>query len=61
MNISYQLEVRNTTSAYIEYSEGITYADEDINQRYNLHIIVPVLWSLIIIFGIIGNEALNFV
>lgn len=42
-----------------EYTEGAAYADEDINERYNLHIIVPALWSLIIIFGIIGKVS-NF-
>ena len=30
--------------------------DMDINRKYHLHIIVPILWSLIIIFGILGSS-----
>ncbi len=27
----------------------------DLNVKYNLYIIVPVIWSLIFIFGFLGN------
>lgn len=29
--------------------------DVDLNEKYFLHIIVPILWSIIVLFGIIGK------
>ena len=53
------IELKKKAQLPLEYSESIICTDEDINERYNLHVIVPVLWSLIIVFGILGN--LNFI
>jgi len=52
MNI---IELKKNMTTTSEYSESIIYTDVDINERYNLHVIVPVLWSLIIVFGILGK------
>ena len=52
MNI---IELKKNMTTTSEFSESIIYTDEDINERYNLHVIVPVLWSLIIVFGILGK------
>ena len=29
--------------------------DEDINEKYNLHIIVPILWSIITFLALLGK------
>lgn len=47
-------EINTNSTSELDYSDSISDGDEDINERYNLHIIVPVLWSLIIVFGILG-------
>jgi hypothetical protein len=49
-------ETQFTLSEHNQNSNSNNSDYEDINQKYNLHIIVPILWSLIIIFGIIGKE-----
>ena len=48
-------EINTNSTSAIDYSDSISDDGEDINERYNLHIIVPVLWSLIIVFGILGK------
>ena len=32
---------------------------EDINVKYNLNIIVPIIWSLIILMGVVGNSTVK--
>ena len=33
----------------------------DLNEKYFLHIIVPILWSIIVLFGIIGNGLVIYI
>jgi len=33
---------------------------EDINLKYNLNIIVPIIWSLIILMGVVGNTTFKY-
>lgn len=41
----------NTTdNSYYDFNN----TNIDINLKYNLHIIVPILWSLIICIGVLG-------
>ena len=47
-------EVINNT-----YKDGIMYLENEVeidrNLKYNLHIIVPIIWSLIIFIGVFGK------
>jgi KISS1 receptor len=41
--------------------DSLTYVEEDINEKYNLHIIVPVIWSFIIVGGVVGNGLIIYI
>lgn len=56
----------NSTTLIVEFvnsnSSGIYDGEEvDINKKYYLNIIVPILWSLIIIFGVLGNGLIIYI
>ena len=39
--------------------ENLTYDNVDINDKYHLNVIVPFVWSFIIVFGILGKNKLT--
>ena len=40
-----------------DYEDEFAFINEkiDLNAKYNLHLIIPIVWSLIIIFGFLGK------
>ncbi len=50
--------IANLTNITLTANLNVTDDSEhiDINKKYYLNIIVPILWSLIIIFGILGRN-----
>lgn len=52
--------MKNFTSNHtilIDYDQDSSNS-EDVNVKYKLNIIVPIVWSLIVFFGIIGKKRL---
>lgn len=35
--------------------------DIDVNYKYNLHIIVPIMWSIIVLVGVVGNGLVLYI
>ena len=48
--------VSSSNISYFDEGENYTSDNIDINDKYHLNIIVPIIWSFIIFFGIFGNK-----
>jgi hypothetical protein len=42
--------------SYLDNEEAFSNENIDINDKYHLNIIVPIIWSFIIFFGIFGKN-----